>query len=390
MTTAGQHRARIAIACGGTGGHFFPGIAVAENFRLQGCDVLLFVSTKQVDQEALKSVPHLRAISLPAAALTRARTLGSVVGFLKSLSVARSTLRREPCDAVLAMGGFTSAPPVLVGRRNRAAIFLHESNTIPGRANQWLSSLADLCFVGFPQTANHLRKRRVVITGTPVRPQFIPGDACAARKALNLDPAVPLLLVTGGSQGASALNSLAPQAATLLRDMGSIQVLHLTGAHGASSVASAYQNAGIHARVLPFLDRMDLALQAATAAITRAGASSLAELAATRVPSVLIPYPSAAGNHQFHNASAFSGSGAAFLLTQSEATPRSLATALEPLLKNTTDRQKMVAALGQWHAPKAAETISDEILHHLQQRKGGVTAQAPRSATIETHPCTIA
>ncbi len=174
----------------------------------------------------------------------------------------------------------------------------------------------------------------------------------------------------GGSQGASALNALAPAAATLLSPLHpGLQWLHLSGKHDAAQVKEAYSTLGQTATVLPFLDRMDLALAASSLAITRAGASTLAELAAARVPAVLIPYPTAADNHQHFNAAAFADSGAACLFPQVSADPEKLARLLSGLLLDPKRVGQMRQALGGWHRPDAAEQISTAILETVARRQ---------------------
>ena len=133
----------VAIACGGTGGHLFPGVAVGEQLLLRGCDVTLLVSPKEVDQQAVKSATGMGVATLPAVGMTRGKLLSFVAGFWKSYRAAKTLFRGRTPQAVLAMGGFTSAPPVLAGRACGAATFLHDSNTIPGKANRWLAHFVD-------------------------------------------------------------------------------------------------------------------------------------------------------------------------------------------------------------------------------------------------------
>src|SRR5581483_10054747 len=166
-----------------------------------------------------------------------------------------------PPHAVLAMGGFTSAPPVLAGKRFGARTFLHESNTIPGRANRWLSWVVDQAFVGFPQTAARLNTRSVTVTGTPVRPQFQLRDPAACRVALGLEPDRPTLLVMGGSQGAIRINDLVTERIPAIRKaVPRVQVIHLTGPNGAEEALEIYAAAEVKAVVHPFFAEMELAL----------------------------------------------------------------------------------------------------------------------------------
>jgi UDP-N-acetylglucosamine--N-acetylmuramyl-(pentapeptide) pyrophosphoryl-undecaprenol N-acetylglucosamine transferase len=219
----------------------------------------------------------------------------------------------------------------------------------------------DEAFVGFPEAAARLRARKVTPTGTPVRPQFQIRDAAECRAALGLAAERPTILVVGGSQGASGLNAMVLSALPRLANK-NWQWLHLTGANDFEKVKSAYAKLGINAVVKPFLAEMDLALGAATAAVSRAGASSLAEIAAMRLPALLVPFPAAADNHQFFNARIYAMSGAARLLEQKESTPEKVAAILVELVEDDSARAKMNAALALWHAPKSAEQIAANIL----------------------------
>jgi UDP-N-acetylglucosamine--N-acetylmuramyl-(pentapeptide) pyrophosphoryl-undecaprenol N-acetylglucosamine transferase len=205
-------------------------------------------------------------------------------------------------------------------------------------------------------------------TGTPVRPQFCLGTnsiqyAAGCRAALGLDPYLSTILVVGGSQGARGLNDLILSALPLLKDR-NWQWLHLTGAADYERVESAYSTLGIRAEVKPFLVEMEIVLGAATAAVSRAGASSLAEMAAMRLPSLLVPLPTAADNHQFFNARAFEKTGAAKLLEQ-KSSPEKVAALLAELVGDEAVRQKIQSALAQWHAPEAAGQIAQNILNGL-------------------------
>ncbi len=372
---------RVAIACGGTGGHLFPGLAVAEQLRLRGCAVTVLISPKEVDQQAVQTAEGVSVATLPAVGLSRGGRLAFLRGFTRSYLAARKLFRENPPEAVLAMGGFTSAPPILAGRALRAPTFLHESNTIPGRANRWLSRMVNEAFIGFPTAAERLHTRNVKVTGTPVRPQFQPGDVVARRQAIGLDPGRPVLLVTGGSQGASGLNDLVIRALPLLAKLApELQLLHFTGPNDVEKAQQACAASGIKAVVKSFFGGMHLALGAATVVVSRAGASSLAELAAMRAPAVLVPFPAATDNHQFFNAQAFERTGAARLLEQKQATPELLAQWVAELVEQGKLRADMQESLAQWHAPRAAEQIADSIMQAIADRRhaaGGANVATP-------------
>ena len=356
----------VAIACGGTGGHLFPGLAVAEVLARSGCALSLIISPKEVDQQAVKSAVGMEIVTLSAVGLVNGQIGAFLRGFWQSYLAAKQMFRARPPQAVLAMGGFTSAPPILAGRKADAATFLHESNSIPGRANRWLAPFVRAAFVGFPTAARRLRCLTVEVTGTPVRPQFHSMDAGACRVALGLDANRPVLLVVGGSQGARGVNHLVTGALPLLAgQLPELQFLHLTGASDFDKVRDAYAAQKLKAIVRPFLSEMELALGAATAAVSRAGASSLAEIAAMRVPAVLIPYPSASDNHQFYNAWAFVESGAARMLEQEKATPEILVGMVKGLIEKPDQTASMKEALARWHQPDAAEQIAGQMLEAM-------------------------
>lgn len=370
----------IAIACGGTGGHLFPGLAVAEQLVKRGCAVTLLVSPKEVDQQAVRMARGMRVVTLPAVGLQNHNYFSFGLSFVKSFLTARKAFKGGEPVGALAMGGFTSAPPIFAAKKIGARTFLHESNTIPGRANRWLSRFVNECFVGFPLAASRLRNGRVTVTGTPVRPQFQLRDPGECRTALGLEPALPTILVMGGSQGASGINDLLLKTLPLLTTNGpQLQFFHLSGLTDAEKVRQAYSAAGIRAVVHPFFAEMELALGAATVAVSRSGASSLAELAAVRVPSVLIPFPAATDNHQLVNAKAFEDTGAACLLEQKVATPEDLSRMILELKGDRAARERAQAALAKWHMPQAAEQIAETMLKAIAREKECAGSRSHRS-----------
>ncbi|MGA2029344.1 MAG: undecaprenyldiphospho-muramoylpentapeptide beta-N-acetylglucosaminyltransferase [Verrucomicrobiota bacterium] len=378
MTASETKTSFVAIACGGTGGHLFPGLAVAEELKKRGCNVALLISPKDVDQQAVKSAQGFEIFKLPAVGLQNRNYFSFGLSFWKSFCAARKIFKQRKPDAVLAMGGFTSAPPVLAARKFGAKTFLHESNTIPGRANLLLARFVDEAFVGFPDAVARLRAQKISVTGTPVRAEFSASQNPVGRDsvepkfkdcriALGLDLNRPVILVMGGSQGASGLNEMVLSALPLLA-VKNWQWLHLTGINDFEKVKSAYAARSLNAIVKPFLPEMNLALGAATMCVSRSGASSLAEIAAMRLPSLFVPYPTAADNHQFFNALAFEKTGAAKLLEQKNSTPEKIAAILLELVENEATRAKIHIALAQWHNPKAAEQIAENILSTLRKK----------------------
>jgi UDP-N-acetylglucosamine--N-acetylmuramyl-(pentapeptide) pyrophosphoryl-undecaprenol N-acetylglucosamine transferase len=380
MSCCTSPKTRVAIACGGTGGHLFPGLAVAEQLQRRDCEVTLFLSTKEIDRQAAAGVVGMEVVRLPAVGLTPGRVLHFLKGFVSAYRVARRQFRAQPPRAALAMGGFTSAPPMLAAKSAGAKAFLHESNAIPGRANRWLSWKIDQAFVGFSQSAARLHTRRFTVTGTPVRSEFRPADPARCRAELGLDPKRPMVLVMGGSQGASGINELVLRTLGLAKQQQpDWQWFHLAGAADAAKVADAYAKLGLKAIVHPFFAHMELPMGAASCAVSRAGASSLSELAAMRLPAVLVPYPAATDNHQFYNARSFVDVDAAALLEQFSATPEGLLNLLRGQVEDEALRQRMQSALAGVHAPKAAEEIAETMLAEVSR-----TVAAPAGGKVQT------
>lgn len=387
----------VAIACGGTGGHLFPGLAVGEALAARGAEVLYLVSRKEVDRQIVHGLPPDQVVALPAVGLEGRGALSFARALVASWREVRRLFRKRPPGAVLAMGSFTSAPPVVAGQQCGAAAFLHEANAVPGRANRWLAHLVDAAYVYFPEAAERLWHEHIHLVGMPLREAFRgpAPDPAGCRLALGLRPQDPVLLITGGSQGARAVNQIMLRTLPALR-LGEpqLQIIHLTGARDFEEVRQAYRALELPGLVRPFLSEMDLALGAATAVVGRAGASFLAEVAALRVPALLVPLPGAADDHQFHNARIFAASGAARLLRQEEASPERLLGELRALLREESLRRSLQHGLSRWHTPAAADHLAEILLAaatHRQSAKrpvpvAGSPALAPRPETPLAHP----
>jgi UDP-N-acetylglucosamine--N-acetylmuramyl-(pentapeptide) pyrophosphoryl-undecaprenol N-acetylglucosamine transferase len=328
-------RRRFAIACGGTGGHLFPGLAVAEVLRDRGHEVLLLVSEKEVDAVALRDHPGFASERLPGIGLPplwSPRLLLFGAQFMRAVARCRALFSESRPDAVLGMGGFTSTAPVWAARRAGIPAFLHESNAIPGRANKINARIAGRVLLGFEECRRHFPRARCEFTGTPVRAALgVAPTRDEARAALGLPADGQVLLIMGGSQGARGINDLFAAAAPALAAAG-IAVLHLSGAQDLRRVEDAYAAAGLRGRVLDFHHRMGECYAAATAAVSRSGASSLAELARFGLPSLLIPYPHATDDHQTLNAEIFARAGAAEVLRERDASARTAADRVVALL----------------------------------------------------------
>jgi len=352
---------RAVIACGGTGGHLFPGLAVAQALEERGHEIMLFVSEKEIDTLALKGHPEFRFEKLPSVGLPTVIS-PAFIRFIRrsweSLSLCKDIYRKFKPSVVLGMGGFTSTAPILAGRMRKIPTFIHESNAIPGRANKLSARFVSAVLLGFKECAPKFPDSDCVVTGTPVRRNLgVPRPREEALAAFKLDPARPTVLVMGGSQGAQGINQLLFKAAPLLRQTG-MQIIHLTGDRDDRLAAANYLREEIPAYVSPFHHSMEEAYSAADLAISRAGAASLSELSQFGLPSILVPYPYATDNHQEANARIFVERGAAEMLLEGQATPDAAAALISNLLSDSGRREQMSLAIREVTPRDAADRVA--------------------------------
>src|SRR3954453_7509531 len=331
------------IACGGTGGHLFPGVAVAEALRTRGHDVMLFVSEKEIDQLALSGREQFRFEKLPSIGLPSLYSpaiLGFVRRFNQSLGLCRAIYRKFQPHVILGMGGFTSTAPVLAGKMRGVPTFIHESNAIPGKANKMTARMVRAVLLGFKECAPFFPRVHTEVTGTPIRTELQRLDQKEARTKLGLREDLLTLLVMGGSQGASGINQAMIKSLPSLRATG-LQIVHLTGVRDERLVADNYLRENIPAYVAPFHHRMEEAYSAPDLAIARPGAASLAELAFYGLPSILIPFPYAADDHQTRNAEIVVAAGAAILLKEADLSGDLLARSITTLARDAAKLRAM-------------------------------------------------
>lgn len=353
---------KIIIACGGTGGHLFPGIAVGEALRARGHEVMLLISEKKVDAEASAKYSHLRFETVPAVAKPPTLSLRMLPFLWKtwgSIGLCRKIIQEFGAVAVLGMGGFTSLPPVYAGHKLGLKTFIHDSNARPGRANVLTSRFCTQVFLGLGAAAAFFPNRETVTTGTPVRPEIInPPSREEAADLFQLDPDKTTILVTGGSQGARRLNELSAEAAAKLPP--DTQVLHIAGALDFERVSEIAHGRAGH-KVLGFCDQMPAAYALADLVIARAGASSLTEISIAGHPSILVPFPYAADDHQTRNAEVFAEAGAAKLVQERDLDAEKLATLATSILQDLPTYKRMAKAARALAIPDAAERVCAAI-----------------------------
>lgn len=363
---------RFAIAAGGTGGHLFPGLAVAEVLHALGHQVLMLTSEKHIDAVATEGRSEFQIARLPGMGLPRGislQTLKFFARFARGILQCRSLFAGFQPDAVLGMGGFTSIAPILAGRLSGLPVFVHESNAIPGKANRLNARIAGGWLAGFEECARTIPSVPCTVTGTPVRGAFLqhPSKEEALRK-FGLSPERKTVLVMGGSQGAAGVNMAVMEAAANLASAG-FQFLHITGAADEKTVAGFYQNEGIPAWTAAFHHAMQDAYSAADIAVARSGAASLTELSFFGLPSILIPYPFAAEDHQTCNAKIFSDAGAALLVQEREASGPFLAAEIRRILGDAQALAKMTTACRSLYRSDAAERVARVLLAAAEGRR---------------------
>ena len=365
---------RIVIAAGGTGGHLYPGIAVARRFaaRCPGTDVL-FVGHRGGLEERLLPREGFQLVTVTVRALQGQSRLAQVRAIgalgLGTLQALRLLWRVHP-HLVVGAGGYVMGPVVLAATLLRVPRVLMEQNLVPGLTVRSLARFAQLVFVSFPESAAYLPGRSVEYTGTPVREEICQVGVTEPRET---DGELHLL-VFGGSQGAHRLNQAMMQAAPwLAAHQPRLCLVHQTGLADAAVVTQAYAQAGLQAEVLPFLHDMAERYRWADLVLCRAGASTLAELTTCGKPAILVPYPYAADDHQRHNAMALQRQGAAHVILDAELTGARLYEVLEPLLRKPELLQQQAVCSRALGRPQAADTMVTTCLHLL----GSTTTVAP-------------
>jgi len=356
---------RILIAAGGTGGHFYPGFALAQALKERGWQPLIALKPNGPADKLLED-SGIAAAAVDLEGLPRSLSLKLPrFGFklVKSAWTARRLVADFEPNVVLGMGGYVSVPCLLAARLQGIPIAAHESNAILGLANKLCRNLGAKIFWGLPPPDG--LKGGETLTGTPIRAELrapaAPQDR--TRRSLGLDPAMTTLLIFGGSQGAQALNKTIP---ALLKSMAErpsrplFQVLHVAGEKWLAETRAFYAEVPFKAVVLPYISAMDQAYGAADVAVCRAGASTLAELFAQKKPAILIPYPHAAASHQSKNASVLEKIGAAAVVEENRL-EADLLPVLEPVLQSAEKRRAMSKSYSGLALPAPSQTVPDMV-----------------------------
>ena len=354
------------IAGGGTGGHLYPGIAVARELLSRQPDAQVSfagtaagIESRVVPREGF-TLDLIRSAGLKGKTLP-ARIRGALLLPLGLLDAWRIVSARGP-DLVIGVGGYSSGPVVLVAALRGIPTMLLEQNAVPGLTNRLLARVVDAAAVTFESTQAFFGPKAFV-SGNPVRPECFATVGPQQESGLDDQTSVTRVLVFGGSQGAHALNvAMVEAAAELAVGTPPLRIVHQTGERDVAMVRTAYREAGLSAIVEPFLFDMGRQLGQADLIVCRAGATTLAEIAAAGKAAILVPLPTATDDHQRRNAESASAAGAADVLLQADMTGRELARRIQALAADRTRRELMAKAARQLARPDAASVIVDRAL----------------------------
>jgi UDP-N-acetylglucosamine--N-acetylmuramyl-(pentapeptide) pyrophosphoryl-undecaprenol N-acetylglucosamine transferase len=367
---------KVLIAGGGTGGHVFPGIAVAEELKRRNPDAsVVFVGSRRgLEAQAVPAagfpIRYVLARGFPRRAWWRwpVALLSNLFGFMQALWL----VARERPDVVLGTGGYVSGPVSLATWLNGRPLVLQEQNSIPGIANRWLARIADEVHLSFVEARSHFRRTdHLKVSGNPVRAHILSGDRGAALAEFGLTPGRPTIFVFGGSRGAHRINEASLDAMRRLKDRVDVQFILQTGREDFEWAKQIVDAERLPARVVPFLQRIHMAYAAADLVVCRSGAMTLAEIAVCGTPAILVPYPHAADDHQAANARPFADAGAATIVREEVLSADRLASEVGPLLADAAVRQERAGRARSLGCPDAASRVVDLILG-LAARKESV------------------
>jgi len=356
---------RVLIAGGGTGGHLYPGIALARELqRRDPSTQVSFVGTAQGIEARVVPREGFALDLIRVAGLKGKSGIERAIGFgllpLAAIDAWRVIAKHRP-DVVVGVGGFASGPVVLCAALFGYPTMLLEQNALPGITNRLLARVVRAAAVNFEAALRYF-PRTGFVAGNPVRPEFFPAQNEEANDRFTLPHDAARVLIFGGSQGAHAINVAMVEAASRLAASGiRLAITHQTGERDLDLVRTAYQRAGLEARVEAFIFEIDGEMKAADVVIARAGATTLAELAASRTPAILVPLPNSTDDHQRKNAEAFAAGGAAIVIEESELRTSALSEALAALLGDAERRQRMSNAAATLARPDAAARIADRV-----------------------------
>ncbi len=369
---------KILFAGGGTGGHFYPLIAVARAIKKIADQEhiarieLFMMGDDPVDARMLLD-EEIKFIKIPAGKLRRYRSLKNITDAFKTASGIVWAFWRLYLllpDIVFSKGGYASFPALVAARVLGIPVVIHESDSVPGKVNTWAGRWAHTIAISFPESARFFKGKNIVVAGNPVRPQVVGGNLAEAIQSFNLEEGIPTILILGGSQGSEPINETI--LAVLPELVKNYQVIHQTGKNNFADVAGRarvlLEKAELKHRYHPyaFLEEGEYrnAAKAASIAVSRAGAGAIFEIAAWEIPAILIPLPAEvdAQGHQRENAYQYARAGGCEVIEPTNLKPHLILSAVEKILGNKEKMETMRQAARAFARPNAAETIAAEVI----------------------------
>jgi len=354
---------RIIITGGGTGGHLFPGIAVASRFkkRIPGCRIMFIGTQRLIDQRALTDY-NFELKSIDCAGLKGVNIMDKIIGLLKlplAVFKALRILQNFRPKLVLGVGGYVTGPVILAAWLKRIPTCIHEQNSVPGLANKLAGKIVKAVFLSLP-CKYAFPEKKTIQTGNPVRDEILAASAEKRHKQNDKK----CILVLGGSQGAHQLNEFMLMAAKDLKDRYNekIHIIHQTGSNDFEKIKSGYQDLDISADVSAFFSNMSKCYRQADLVVTRAGATTLAEISVMGLPAILIPYPFATDNHQEINGYYYTRGGGTLLIQESRLSGKVLSDTIKALLDNGDKLKIMSDNMKKLAQPEAADIITDKCI----------------------------
>ncbi len=360
---------KVLIAAGGTGGHIYPGLAIAEKIKTEnpGAEIIFIGSLVGMEKNIIPQygypIEYIRVRGFERKASLE--TLAAIKGIFDGLNDAKKIIRKHQPDLVIGTGGFTAGPLLLIANRRKIKTMIHEQNAYPGKTNLILGNRVDRIAISFKEAEQYFPRERTFLAGNPVRSEYHQLDRSELRKNLNLSDTQKMILIMGGSQGAGSINHCALSLIASYKDRDDRLIYHLTGKDQYESIKKEVENLGLspsgHVFVEAFSNEVHRLLGAADLVISRSGAMSVAEIEAVGVPSILVPYPRAAGNHQEFNARVITDPGGGVLIKDQELTAALLIQTVESLLEDDKKRLKMSQITKELSIANAGDRIYDEI-----------------------------
>jgi len=362
---------RVLIAAGGTGGHLYPGIAIAEEWmRMHPDSHVVFVGTPRGPETKAVPAAGFTIRTIAARGLPRRPGLGWILaafGLVKSLVQAFQLVVELKPHIVVGTGSYVSAPVVLIARLFGIPVIIQEQNSVPGVTNRWLNLLANEVHISFVESRSYFRrKNNLRVSGNPIRRSLLNQDRTSAYEALGLDPGKRTLFVFGGSRGAQSINRAVAGALERLKHRSVLQVIWQTGSDDFEAIRDRFQSFPIRVRVYAYLQDIEKAYAVADLAICRAGAMTIAELTACGVPAILVPYPHATRDHQTHNARGLSDRDAAEVIADQDLEPELLASRVESLFQDDSRLRRIGRNARAFARVDAAQRIArsmEQLVH---------------------------